>query len=219
MSEPHRPEKRRIAVLASGNGTNLQELIDHCKSGDIHGEVAVVVSNQRYALALSRAREAGIETLVFEAEKFPTRTALCQKMAAALTERQIELICLAGYMARIEACMIRAFPYKIINIHPALLPKYGGKGMYGRHVHAAVIAAQDKESGCTIHMVDEIYDHGPIIAQEKVPVQASDTPETLAERIHKVEHRLYPAVVRDICAGKINLESIHGTDAVKGRPS
>jgi phosphoribosylglycinamide formyltransferase-1 len=115
-------------------------------------------------------------------------------------------------MMKLEPCMIRAFPNRIINIHPALLPKYGGKGMYGRHVHAAVVAAQEKESGCTIHLVDEIYDHGAIIAQAKVPVNADDTPETLAEKIHKEEHALYVSVVKDICSGKIDLDTFKGAE-------
>jgi phosphoribosylglycinamide formyltransferase-1 len=104
--------------------------------------------------------------------------------------------------------MIRSFPNRIINLHPALLPKFGGKGMYGRRVHEAVIAAAEKESGCTIHAVDEIYDHGAIIAQTKSPIAPDDTPDTLAEKIHHEEHKLYVSVVRDICSGKINLDSI-----------
>ena len=200
------PRRWRLAVLASGNGTNLQALIDACRDGRINGEVAVVVSNKKYAYALTRAREANIETLLFEADKFPSRTILCSKIAKALKDRQIDLVCLAGYMMKVEPCMIRAFPNRIVNIHPALLPKYGGKGMYGRHVHEAVIAAVEKESGCTVHMVDEIYDHGGILAQAKVSVDSSDTPETLAEKIHAKEHDLYVSVVRDICAGKIDLD-------------
>ncbi len=200
--------KKRIAVLASGNGTNLQAILDQCKSGAIHGEVAVVVSNQRYAHALTRARDAGIETLVFEPQKFQNRTVLCSRMAKALKEKNIDLVCLAGYMLRIEPCLIRSFPNRIINIHPALLPKFGGKGMYGRHVHEAVLKAEEKESGCTIHVVDEIYDHGAIIAQARVPVEAGDSPESLAEKIHALEHNLYSAVVRDICAGKIDLDRL-----------
>src|SRR5687767_8657895 len=139
--------KKRIAVLASGNGTNLQALLDACRSGAINGEVAVVVSNQKYAHALTRAREANIETLVFEPQKFQSRTVMCSRMAKALKEKNIDLICLAGYMLRIEPCLIRSFPHRIVNIHPALLPKFGGKRMYGRHVHEAVLKSEEKESG------------------------------------------------------------------------
>jgi phosphoribosylglycinamide formyltransferase-1 len=204
----------RLAVLASGDGTNLQALMDHCKTGDINGEIVAVVSNLKYAFSLKRAREAGIETLLFEPQKFPSRTVMCAKMAKALKDREVNLICLAGYMLKLEACMIRAFPNRIINIHPALLPKFGGKGMYGRHVHEAVIEAQEKESGCTIHVANEFFDQGPIIAQARVPVDSSDTPETLAEKIHPEEHKLYVSVVKDICSGKINLDKYASAQGV-----
>jgi len=200
------PRKKRIAVLASGNGTNFQALLDAVKAGEIDGEIVALVTNRRHAYAISRAREAGVEVVVMEPEKFKSRTLFCSKMAKALNEREIDLVCLAGYMMKLEPCMVRSFPNRILNIHPALLPKYGGKGMYGRFVHEAVIAAADKESGCTVHLVNEIYDEGPIIAQAKVPVEITDTPETLAEKIHPVEHKLYVQVVRDVCAGKIDLD-------------
>ena len=206
MSEA-RP-KTRIAVLASGNGTNFQALADACRSGEIPGEVAVLVSNQRYAGALERARKMGIEALVYDAKKFPTRTLFCATIARALKDRAIDLVCLAGYMMKLEPCLVRAFPNRILNIHPALLPKYGGKGMYGRHVHEAVLKAGDKESGCTVHLVNEVYDEGPVVAQAKVPVAPTDTPETLAEKIHAEEHKLYVSVVRDVCAGKLNLDKV-----------
>ncbi len=204
MSEP----KKRIAVLASGNGSNFQALLDACQRGDINGEIAVLVSNQKYAYALTRAREAHVEAILFEAAKFKTRTLMCSKITQALKERSIDLICLAGYMLKVEPCLVRSYPNRIINIHPALLPKYGGKGMYGRHVHEAVIAAQETESGCTVHLVNEIYDEGPIIAQAKVPVSSADTPETLAEKIHEQEHKLYVSVVKDICSGKLDLDAL-----------
>jgi phosphoribosylglycinamide formyltransferase-1 len=198
-------KKLRLAVFASGNGTNLQALIDACKAGTINAEVAVVVSNSKYAFALTRARNEKIETLVFDPADYKTRTLWCAKMAKSLNDLDIDLVCLAGFMMKLEPCMIRSFPGRIINIHPSLLPKFGGKGMYGRHVHEAVIAAQEKESGCTVHVVDEIYDHGPVLAQSKVTVAPDDTPETLAQKIHEKEHALYVQVVKDIGAGKITL--------------
>ena len=211
-------DKTRIAVLASGNGTNFQALLDACRSGAINGEIVALASNQKYAFALTRAREAGVEALLFDPAKFSTRTLFCAKIAKALKEREVQLVCLAGYMMKIEACLIRAFPNRILNIHPALLPKFGGKGMYGRHVHAAVLAAQEKESGCTVHLVNEYYDEGPIVAQAKVPVAPGDTAETLAAKVHEAEHALYPNVVRDVCAGKIDLDAL-AADAGKGVPS
>jgi phosphoribosylglycinamide formyltransferase-1 len=132
------------------------------------------------------------------------------EMSTALRDRGVDLVCLAGYLAKLEPAMVRAFPNRILNIHPALLPKFGGKGMYGRHVHQAVIDANEKESGCTVHLVNEVYDEGPVIARAKVPVSADDTPETLAEKIHLEEHKLYVSVVKDVCSGKLNLDSLAG---------
>ncbi|MFN0117007.1 MAG: phosphoribosylglycinamide formyltransferase [Elusimicrobiota bacterium] len=203
---PDSSNKKRIAVLISGNGTNMQAIVDACKSGEINGEVVVVVSNQRYAYGLQRARESQIETLLFEAEKFSTRTLFCSKLAKALNEKNVDLVCLAGYLLKIEPCMIRSFPNRIINIHPSLLPKYGGKGMYGRHVHEAVLKNGETESGCTVHLVNEVFDEGPILAQAKVKVLPSDTPESLAEKIHPEEHKLYVRVLKDICNEKIDLD-------------
>jgi phosphoribosylglycinamide formyltransferase 1 len=200
--------KLKLAVLASGNGTNLQAIIDACKAGEINAEVAVVVSNRRHAYALSRARNAGIATLLFEPDQFKSKTVMCAKMSKALQEKEVDLVVLAGYMLKLEPCLIRSFPRRIINIHPALLPKYGGKGMYGRFVHEAVIAAKEKESGCTVHVVDEIYDNGPIIDQARVEVSPDDTPDSLANKIHEQEHALYVSVLKRISEGKINLDVI-----------
>ena len=204
------PRKTRIAVLASGNGTNFQALFDACQAGTINAEIAVLLTNTRHAYAISRARTAGVDVIFLEADKFKSRTLYCAKMVKALQEKEVDLVCLAGYMMKLEPCMTRAYPNRILNIHPALLPKYGGKGMYGRHVHTAVIQNAEKESGCTVHVVDDVYDNGPIIAQATVPVDPADTPETLAEKIHPVEHRLYVEVVRDVCAGKIDLDKFKG---------
>jgi len=203
-------QKTKIAVMASGNGTNLQALIDHCKTGDIPAEIAFVVSNKKYANALELAKKENIRSAVFEPEKFSTRTLMCSKMAKTFKENNIDLVCLAGYMLRIEPCLVRSFSHRILNIHPALLPKFGGKGMYGRRVHEAVIRSGEKESGCTVHLVDEIYDHGAVVAQAKVKVDSNDTADSLAQKIHAKEHQLYPAVVKKVCEGTINLDKIAG---------
>lgn len=199
-------DKKRIAVLASGGGSNFQALADACANGTINGEIVVLISNKRHAYAVSRARTMKIETLVFDPAQFNSRTVHCAKMVKALNERNVDLVCLAGYLLKLEACMIRAFPNRILNIHPSLLPKFGGKGMYGHHVHAAVLAANEKESGCSVHLVNEVFDEGPLLAQTKVPVKQGDTPEMLAERILPHEHELYISVVRDICSGKLDLD-------------
>jgi phosphoribosylglycinamide formyltransferase 1 len=208
MSDSPNPStgKTRIAVFASGNGSNFQALIDACKSGEINGEIVALVTNKRHAYAVTRARNAKIEVLLFEPEKFNSRTVMCAKTAKALNERNVDLVVLAGYMLKLEPCMVRSFPNKIVNIHPALLPKYGGKGMFGHHVHEAVLAAKETESGCSVHLVDEIYDHGQVLAQERVTVDPTDTPQTLAEKIHLKEHALYVSVVKRICSGELKLE-------------
>lgn len=204
--------KKRIGVLASGGGSNFQALADACADGTINAEIVVLITNKRHAYAVTRARTMKIESLLFDPAAFNSRTVHCAKMTKALNERNVDLVCLAGYLLKVEACMIRAFPNRILNIHPALLPKYGGKGMYGHHVHAAVIAAQEKESGCSVHLVNEVFDEGPVIAQARVPVQPDDTPEKLAERILPYEHKLYVSVVKDICSGKLDLDKL----ALKG---
>lgn len=210
------PGKKRIGVLASGSGTNFQALADACKAGEINGEIAVLLTNNRHAYAVTRARAMGIEPVFMDPEKFNSRTVFCAKMAKALNERNVELVCLAGYMMKLEACMVRSFPNRILNIHPALLPKFGGKGMYGRFVHEAVLKAQEKESGCTVHLVNEIYDAGAIVAQARVAVEPNDTPETLAEKIHPEEHKLYVSVVKKVCAGNLNLDELAQASAAKG---
>jgi len=201
------PEKRRIAVLASGNGSNFQALLDACVSGVINAEIVLLVSNKRHAYAITRARLAHVKVLVMEPEKFKSRTVHCAKIARAMNDLNVDLVCLAGYLLKVEPCLTRSFPNRILNIHPALLPKYGGKGMYGRHVHEAVLLAKEAESGCSVHLVNEIYDEGPVLAQARVPVSPEDTADTLAGKIHPVEYKLYVEVVRDVCAGKIDLDA------------
>lgn len=187
----------RIAVLVSGQGTTLQAITDAIKRGELPGvEIRVVISNRSEAYALERAKQAGIETLVISPKDFPMRSLWCSAMAKELKKRRVDLVCLAGFLQKLEPCMVRSFPNKIINTHPALLPKFGGPGMWGRHVHEAVIAAGEAESGCTVHRVDEEYDHGATLAQVRVPVLPDDTPETLAQRVQEQERKLYPQVIK-----------------------
>ncbi len=196
----------RIAVFASHGGSNLQALIDGCRSGQINGRIEVVISNNRKAYALERAGNHGIEALAVSEAKFAEPEAFAADLLEQLQKRDIGLICLAGYMKMIPKQIIAVFRNKIINIHPALLPKFGGPGMYGMRVHEAVIAAGETESGATIHVVDEIYDNGRILAQRRVPVLPDDTPESLQARVLEVEHQLYPETVAQIAAGEIVLE-------------
>jgi len=196
----------RIAVLASHGGSNLQALIEACASGQIDGRIVLVVSNNRKAFALERARHHHIDTLVISESGFPSAVSYAQEFQRQLQLCGTQLICLAGYMKMIPQQIISAYRNKIINIHPALLPKHGGPGMYGIRVHEAVLAAGETETGVTIHVVDEVYDNGRILAQQRVPVLPGDTPQVLQERVLAIEHELYPETVARIAAGQIKLE-------------
>jgi phosphoribosylglycinamide formyltransferase-1 len=190
----------RVAVLVSGNGTNLESILEAQKSGKLPGiKVVLVLSTKREAYALVRAKNYGVETVVVERKEYPSEDACQADVLAHLERARVDVICLAGYMRMVSKAIVDRFRARILNIHPALLPKYGGPGMYGHFVHEAVIEAGEKESGCTIHIVDEVYDHGPILAQAKVPVLPGDSPETLSARILVQEHRLYPAVLKEFC--------------------
>jgi len=179
----------RVAVLASGGGTNLQALLDACGPG-APARITRVISNKADAGALERARQAGIPAVVLHDPGDP------RELLAALADA--ELVVLAGYLRLVPAPVVAQFPRRLINIHPALLPAFGGPGMYGRRVHEAVLASGAAQAGATVHYVDEQYDRGPIIAQQTVPVRPDDTPETLAERVLAVEHELLPHVVFDL---------------------
>ena len=179
----------RVAVLVSGGGTNLQALLDALHESPL-ARVARVISNRPDAGALARARRAGVPATVL---RDPGDAA---ELLAALGDAH--LVVLAGYLKLVPAAVISRFRGRMINIHPALLPDFGGPGMYGRRVHAAVLASGAKESGATVHFADEEFDRGAIIAQEKVHVEPGDTPDTLAARVLEAEHRLLPRVVLDL---------------------
>lgn len=198
----------RVAVFLSGRGTGLQALIDAAKEGRLSAEIVLVVSNNPEAFGLERAKNAGIATYVYNAKAFPSPLQAAEGLLSRLLESRVEYIALAGYLKMIPSLVLRAFPRKVVNIHPALLPKYGGKGMYGHFVHEAVIAAGDKESGATVHLVDEIYDHGATLEQVRVPVLAGDTPESLAERVLQEEHKLYPIALQKLIQGKYELNHV-----------
>ncbi|MGH7465065.1 MAG: phosphoribosylglycinamide formyltransferase, partial [Longimicrobiales bacterium] len=181
----------RLAVFASGDGSNLQALLDRF-NGATHVRTALVVSDRANSRALGRARAAGVAALHIPVVGRP-ETAVVHDTVHALTRHNIDLIALAGYLRLVPAAVIDRFRGRIVNIHPALLPAFGGAGMYGRHVHEAVLAAGCRVTGATVHYVDEVYDEGRIIAQWPVPVLPGDVAETLAARVLRVEHRLYPA--------------------------
>lgn len=198
----------RVAVFASGGGTNLQALMDRFDATHPVARVSLVVSDRTAAGALERARHAGVATRVIPVTSRPVE-AVRDETLAVLEEAGIELIALAGYLRLVPAAVVRRFRDRMLNIHPALLPAFGGKGMYGHRVHEAVLEAGCKVSGATVHYVTERYDEGHPIVQWPVPVLAGDTPESLASRVLRVEHVLYPlAVERVACT---ILEGIGGT--------
>ncbi len=181
--------KKKIAIFASGSGTNAEALVRYFENrADV--EISLILANKPDAYVLTRAENLGIPSSVFNRTEFREGIVL-----ERLVDQQIDFVVLAGFLWLVPSEMIARFENKIINIHPSLLPKYGGKGMYGARVHEAVIASDDTQSGITIHLVDEIYDNGRILCQEKVQVAPDDTPDSLAQKIHKLEHIYFPQTV------------------------
>lgn len=185
-----------IAIFASGSGTNAQRIAEYF-SGNDKIKISLVLSNRQEAYVLERARMLKIPSFIFSAKEFRETNIVLKK----LEEFKIDFIVLAGFLLMVPTALIKKFPGKIINIHPALLPKYGGKGMYGEHVHEAVIASGETESGISIHYVNENYDEGKIIFQTRCSVLKTDTPESLAERIHHLEHKFYPEIIEKVLIG------------------
>lgn len=193
----------RVAVLASGSGSNLQAILDHQSAlgAGAVARVVLVASDHADAGALERARAAGIAAEALD------RNARTTGLAGILSRHRIDLVVLAGYLRLVPAEVVAHYRGHILNVHPALLPKFGGPGMFGHHVHEAVIASGARLTGPTVHFVDERYDEGPVIAQAPVPVLPSDTPDELAARVLQAEHQLYPRVVEAVAAGRIRLGS------------
>jgi phosphoribosylglycinamide formyltransferase-1 len=190
-----------IAVMLSGSGTTFQNLLEREKDGRLLGHISLVVADNAKAYGLQRAEIVGIENMVLSPRVLGDDYAAT--FFRLLTDRNISLVVLAGYLKIVP--MNAKWLGKIVNIHPALLPKFGGKGMYGLHVHEAVIRSGEAVSGCTVHFVDNEYDHGPIIAQSTVPVLLGDSPQTLQSRVQEAERVLYPKVISEIISGHIQL--------------
>ena len=190
---------KRIAIFASGGGSDMQSVIDGCDSSLIDGKVVAVVTNKDGIGALDRAEKHGIESKVYKLGDYEDAEDRDRAIIEYLSEKEVELVVLAGYLAIVTPCLVDKYRGKIINIHPSLIPKFCGKGMYGLKVHTAVLEAGEKESGATVHFVDEGADTGEIIAQVKVPVLEGDTPQTLQERVLIQEHILLPSVVAKLC--------------------
>lgn len=197
--------RTRLGILASYRGTNMQAIIDACKAGKLSAQPVVIISNNSDSGALARAKSEGIPGFYLSSKGYPDAEVLDQKIVDTLRKHDVEIVILAGYMKKLGSKILVTFAGRILIIHPALLPKYGGEGMYGIHVHKAVIAAGETESGVTIHVVAGEYDAGPILAQRKVSIDRADTVDSLSRKILAVEHEFYVETLDRIFKGKIKL--------------
>lgn len=198
--------KLRIAVMASGSGTTLQAVIDACDAGRLAGEIVLVISNNSGSGAVARARRHGLKIAHLSSRTHPDDDALDRAIAESLREQSPDVVLLAGYMKKLGPHVLAAFAGRIINTHPSLLPKFGGKGMYGSHVHAAVVSAGEQRTGVSVHLVDGDYDTGRVLAQREVEVAGADTARSLAERVQSVERPFLIEVLQQIASGAIRLE-------------
>ena len=187
----------KIGVMASGGGSNFKAIIEHIGEGDLEAQCKFLITNNANCGAAAHAEEYGIPVYHISGKTHPVAADYEAAMMEVLNKYDVDLLILAGYMKALPVCMIQRMLDRILNIHPSLLPKYGGKGFWGIHVHEAVVAAHEKESGATVHLVSEEIDKGRILAQAKVPVLEGDTPEVLAARVLEQEHNLYWKTIRD----------------------
>jgi phosphoribosylglycinamide formyltransferase-1 len=197
-----------LGFFASHGGTNMQAILDACKDGRLQAKPCVVISNNSDSTALDRARREGIPWYHLSGKTHPVRDELDTAILDRLQRHDVNLVILAGYMKLLGPLTLSEYRGRVLNIHPALLPKFGGKGMYGKAVHEAVLAAGERVTGVTIHLADEEYDHGPIVAQREVPVQEDDTTDSLAARVLKHEHKHFVETLQRISAGEIDLEKL-----------
>ncbi len=197
----------RIGVLVSGQskGTNFQAILDAIARDELRARVALLVSTNDGHGAVARARDANIQTLILPPADLE-KAEWDHRVTDALYEAGVSVVVLAGYLRYITSTLLDAFPGRVLNVHPSLLPAFGGQGMFGNRVHRAVLEHGCKVSGCTVHLVDERYDTGPILAQSAVPVEEDDTPDSLAMRVQREEHRLYPICIEGVLHGKIRVE-------------
>ena len=203
-----RTEPVRLAVFLSGSGSNFQAILHAIEEKKLNASITMVVSNKSDAYGLTRAMHAHIPTMIIS---YPLSESAIHQLLSALSAAQVECVLLAGFLRKIPNQVLAKYPNRVLNIHPALLPKFGGKGMYGHHVHEAVLASGDTLSGATVHLVSEQYDTGDILAQQTVPVLIDDTPETLAQRVLKVEHELYPRTAQQFLEREFDIAPITST--------
>ena len=198
----------RLGCLASHGGTNLQAIIDACKSGTLDAEVRVVISNNSSSTALGRARNEGIPGYHLSSVTHPEPEELARAIHETLKSHDVDVVMLVGYMKKLGRAVLDGYPVRILNTHPALLPGFGGKGMYGQRVHEAVLEAGDRVTGVTVHLVDAEYDRGPIVAQCEVPVLDGDSVETLSVRVLEQEHAFLVETLGMISRGEIDLDAL-----------
>ena len=195
----------RLGFLVSGRGSNMQVIINACIAGDLKAEPVVVITNNPDAGALTIAKNRKIPTYHLSSKTHPDPGKLDKAITKTMHDHQVDLVVLAGYMKQVGPVLLRDYKNRVINIHPSLLPRYGGKGMYGMNVHKAVIEAGEKETGATVHLVNDQYDEGLILGQRKIDVATTETAESLAKRVLEVEHALYTEILQNIVSGKIVL--------------
>ena len=198
----------QLGFLASHRGTNLQAILDACKTGRLQARPRVVISNNSDSGALQRARKMDVPAAHLSTYTHPEPGTLDGAILAILQAYGVEVVCLAGYMKRLGPRTLAAYRGRVLNIHPSLLPRFGGQGFYGEVVHRAVLAAGERETGATVHLVDEEYDHGQVLDQVQVPVEPDDSVETLSARVLQQEHRLYVRTLQRIAAGEIELQGL-----------
>ncbi|RPH96091.1 phosphoribosylglycinamide formyltransferase [candidate division KSB1 bacterium] len=195
----------RIAFFASGNGTLFETITTRCRSGEIEADPVCLICSNPEAPVLQRAQRLDVPARVIQRDNFSSGVEFTAELMEELRSRDANFVCLAGYMKKVPAAVVQAYRHRMLNIHPALLPAFGGKGMYGRKVHEAVLEYGARISGATVHLVDEEYDHGPIILQRAVFVMGNDTPETLEARVHQIEHDVYTEAVRLFAEERISV--------------
>lgn len=193
----------KLAVLFSGNGTTLENLFEKIAAGTLNADIAVVVSSRTNAFGLERARKRNVPAIAIPRKEFKDVDSFSEAIYSAIAPYKVDLICHAGFMSMIR--VPPQFEHRVMNVHPALLPSFGGKGFYGHHVHEAVLKHGCKVSGCTVHFVDNEYDQGPIVAQRAVPVLDNDTPDTLAARVQEAERALYPEAIQWFADGRLQI--------------
>ena len=194
-----------IGVFASGRGSNFQALLSAIHQGSLPARVTLVLSNRGDAGALEIARTHALPAVYLSQKQFPDEASFAAAMLGALKSHDVNFIALAGYLKRIPTSVVREYRNRILNIHPALLPSFGGEGMYGHFVHEAVLASGAKLSGATVHLVDEEYDRGPIVLQKAVAVDESDTPDSLAAKVLKIEHEIYPLALKAFAENRVTI--------------